>query len=124
MARRKNRDAFHPPLCLPRRGKSCPNLRRLKWVSWMNSKLIALLDNPFMKFHHRPMKRQVPYIFSRQPETPALAEAASIGHQSGRPQPPRHTHVPVSPRSRQPPQQPLAAIHDKFPIPNDPPPIG
>jgi CspA family cold shock protein len=67
----------------------------------MHSKLIALLDDPFMEFHHCPMKGQVPYFFSREPETSALAEAASVGHQSGRSERLRHNPVPVFLRSGQ-----------------------
>ncbi len=118
MARRKNHDAFHP-LYLPRRRKSCPNLRRLKGVRGMRSKFIAFLDNPLMKFHYRPMKRQVPYIISRQPEPPALAEAASVGHHSGRPERQRHNRISIFLRSSQLRKQPLATIHDELKILND-----
>lgn len=47
------------------------------------------------------MKGQVPYFFSREPETSALAEAASVGHQSGRSERLRHNPVPVFLRSGQ-----------------------
>jgi hypothetical protein len=118
-ARGENRDAFHPPLFLPRPGKYRPDLRRLKWIGWMCSKLIAFLDNPRVKFHYCPLQRQVLYIVSRQPGTPALAETASVGHQSGRPQRLRHNPVPVFLRSGQLCEQPLTAVHDKLKILND-----
>ena len=85
----------------------------------MHSKLIAFPDNPFMKFHHCPMKRQASHIFSRQPEPPALAEAASVGHQSGRPQRLRHNGIPVFLRPSQLRKQPLATIHHELKILND-----
>lgn len=91
----KNRDAFYPPLFLPGRGKSGPDLRRLKRVRWMLGKLDAFLDYPFVKLHYRPLQRQLPYIFHRQPGTPALTETASVGQQSRRPQRQRHNPVPV-----------------------------
>jgi len=72
-----------------------------------------------MKFHYCPMQRQVPHIVSRQPETPALSEAASVGHQSGRPQRLRHDPIPVFLRPGQLREQPLTAIHDKLKIMND-----
>ena len=90
----------------------------------MRRKLIAFPDNPFMEFHYCPMKGQVLYIFSREPETPALAEAASVGHQGRRPERLRHNPVSVFLRLGQLRKQPLAAIHDKLKILNDPRLIG
>jgi hypothetical protein len=72
-----------------------------------------------MEFHYCPVQGQVPYIFSRQPETPALAETASVGHQSGRPERLRHNPIPAFLRSLQLREQPLAAIHDKLKILDD-----
>jgi hypothetical protein len=80
VARSKNRDALHPPLRLLRQRKTCAHLRRLKWVRWMHGKLIALLDYPFMIFHHLALKGQGPHIFGCQPESLALAKAASVGN--------------------------------------------
>jgi len=68
--------------------RAAPTFAASNGFAGMHSKFIAFLDNPFMKFHHCPMKRQASYMFNRQPEPLALAEAASVGHQSGRPEAP------------------------------------
>ena len=85
----------------------------------MRSKLIAFFDNPFMEFHYRPLQGQVLYIFSCQPQTPVLAETASISHKGGRPERLRHDPVPVFLRSVQLREQPLTAIHDELKILDD-----
>ena len=41
MARGKDRDSFHPPLCLPRGGEGRPDLRRLEWFDLRNMLLVA-----------------------------------------------------------------------------------
>jgi hypothetical protein len=61
----------------------------------MLGKLVTFLDYPFVKLHYRPLQRQVLYIFNCQPGTPARAETASVGQQSGRPQRQRHNPVPI-----------------------------
>ena len=78
----------------------------------MRGKPIALLDNPFMEFHYCPLQWQVLYILSHQPQTPALAETASIGHQSGRPERLGHDPVPVYLRSVQLREEPFTAGAD------------
>jgi len=85
----------------------------------MRGKPIALLDNPFMEFHYCPLQWQVLYILSHQPQTPALAETASIGHQSGRPERLGHDPVPVYLRSVQLREEPFTAIHDELKILDD-----
>jgi hypothetical protein len=72
-----------------------------------------------MEFRYRALQGQIPYIVSRQPGTPALAEAASVGHQRGRPQRQRHNPVPVLLGPRQFREQPLTAVHDELKILND-----
>src|SRR3981081_3246184 len=114
MARRKDRYAFDPPVCLPGRPKSCPHRRRLKWVRRMHSKLIALLDNPLMIFHYCALKRQVSYIFGCQPESPTVAEATSIGDQGGRPECLWYNRILIFLRPRQLRKQPLATVHDEL----------
>jgi len=118
-ARGKNRDAFYPPLFLSGRGKSGPDPRCFKWVRWRLSKLVTFLDNPLVEAHYCALQMQVLYIFNRKPGTAALAEAASIGQQSRRPQRYRHNPVPVLLGSSQFREQPLTAVHDKLKILND-----
>jgi hypothetical protein len=72
-----------------------------------------------MKFHYRPMKRQFPYILSCQPESPAITEAASIGHHSGRPERQRQNRISIFRMHGQLRKQPLATIHDELKILND-----
>jgi glutamyl-tRNA synthetase len=83
MAGGENHDALHPPFFLFRRRKSGSDLGGLKWVRGMRGKLVALLDDPFVKFHYGPVKRQALHVFSRQAESPALPEAATVGHHGG-----------------------------------------
>jgi len=69
-----------------------------------------------MIFHYCTLKRQVPYIFSCQPESPAVAKTTSIGNQGGRPECLWHNRISIFLRPRQLRKQPLAAVHDELKI--------
>ena len=99
--------------------RAAPTFAASDGFGGVRGELVALLEDPLVELHDRPVQGQVPDVLGGQAEPLALAEAAAVGQHGGRPERQRYQRIPVFLGLGQLGEQPLAAVHDELKILDD-----